>query len=46
MNKMMTAIRSHVDRANTRRALRHLDNHLLNDIGMPPRERRTTFGPF
>ncbi len=27
-----------------RKAMRHLDNHLLRDIGMPQREERVTLG--
>ena len=32
--------------AGTRKDLRHLDNHLLRDIGMPERQRRIRFGPY
>lgn len=46
MERVMKAMRNRMDRINTDRALRHLDNHLLKDIGLPPRDRRSTFGPF
>lgn len=42
----MKAMRSRMDRIHTERALRHLDNHLLKDIGLPPREHGRRFGPF
>ena len=41
MNKMFSAIRIRMDEAATRRAMAHLDNHLLRDIGMPERDRRS-----
>ncbi len=38
MNRMISAFRSRMNDAATRKALRHLDNHLLRDIGMPERQ--------
>ncbi len=46
MNKMFSEIRTRMDEAATRKAMRHLDDHLLRDIGMPPRERQLALGHF
>ena len=46
MNKMFSTIRDRMDEAATRKAMRHLDDHLRRDIGMPPRDNPMTFGPF
>ncbi|MDJ0639849.1 MAG: DUF1127 domain-containing protein [Paracoccaceae bacterium] len=45
MNRMITTFRSQMREAATRKALRHLDNHLLRDIGMPERH-ETSFSRF
>ncbi|MEM9425136.1 MAG: DUF1127 domain-containing protein [Pseudomonadota bacterium] len=41
MNRMITAFRHTLDEAANRKALRHLSDHLLRDIGMPERGTRT-----
>ncbi|MEM7719399.1 MAG: hypothetical protein AAF222_09350 [Pseudomonadota bacterium] len=41
MNRMITAFRQSLDEAATRKAMRHLSDHLLRDIGMPERGSRT-----
>ncbi len=46
MQNLAKAMRNRMDRINTEYALRHLDNHLLRDIGLPERDRRHPFGPF
>ena len=46
MNRMFNSMRQRMDEAVTRKAMAHLDDHLLRDIGMPPRERRASFGPY
>ena len=44
MNKIFSELRARRDEAEMRKAMRHLDNHLLRDIGMPQREERVTLG--
>lgn len=46
MNRMISAFRIRQDEAATRKAMRHLDNHLLRDIGMPEREKTVRLGNF
>ncbi len=46
MNRMLSSFRARMDEAATRKAMRHLDNHLLRDIGQPPRERQPKLGHF
>ena len=46
MNKIFAAARDRMDAAQTRKAMAHLDDHLLRDIGMPPRERQPKLGHF
>ncbi|MEO0917518.1 MAG: DUF1127 domain-containing protein [Pseudomonadota bacterium] len=43
MNRIFSAFRSQRDAAATRKAMRHLDNHLLRDIGLPEREETRNF---
>ena len=37
MNNIFASIRNQIDAAATRSATRHLDNHILKDIGLPER---------
>lgn len=46
MNWMIATFRSQLDAAATRNATRHLDNHLLRDIGLPERTEKRTFYSF
>lgn len=46
MNRMISAFRSQRDAAATRKAMRHLDNHLLRDIGLPERQQARNFYSF
>lgn len=46
MNKMLSALRNRIDDAANRKAMRHLDNHLLRDIGMPERQQKQNFYSF
>ncbi len=46
MNRMISALRSKMSSTAGTQGLRHLDNHLLRDIGMPERQRRIRFGPY
>ncbi len=46
MNRMLSAFRSQMDGTATRKSLRHLDNHLLRDIGLPERDKLSRFGRF
>ncbi len=46
MTNFFSSIRARMDEAQTRKAMRHLDDHLLRDIGMPPREKQPTIGHF
>lgn len=46
MNKFFSAMRARHEEAQTRKAMRHLDDHLLRDIGMPPREKHPTIRNF
>ncbi len=46
MNKMFSNFRARMDEAEISRATRHLDNHLLRDIGLPPRPKQPTIGHF
>lgn len=46
MNRMISAFRAQRDANATRKAMRHLDNHLLRDIGMPERPQVRNFYSF
>lgn len=43
---VFSEIRRRIDEASTRKALRHLDNHLLRDIGLPERNQMSSFHRF
>lgn len=46
MNRMFSSFRDRMEEAATRKATRHLDNHLLRDIGLPPREAQPKLDHF
>ena len=46
MNKMFSNLRGRMNDAEIRRATRHLDNHLLRDVGLPQRAKQPTIGFF
>ena len=46
MNRMISSLRNRMDEAATRKAMRHLDNHLLRDIGMPERQPMSPFNQY
>ncbi len=46
MTNFFSAIRARRQEAQTRKAMRHLDNHLLRDIGMPTRDPQPTISHF